>query len=253
MTPAADNHLKLNSSTRSDGNNSLHSLGPDQNCNIDMVNQVTAAHSTMQGTATTNSTTNSPGTAGSSPIGVLCATASTLPDTSSNGYSHLNISTSLTIEHGYSKLSKRPRYNSYEIPATVDKSEHGDYLKGSPRFLKSKLHEVERKLQVQIQRGKKMRWKIQRLKRKVSSLNQVVNDLKQGKMISEPGLDVLSSSFSGIPLEVMTSICQSKSRNKYTHELRKFALTLYFYSSKAYNYVRSSFQLCLPHLSVINS
>lgn len=37
------------------------------------------------------------------------------------------------------------------------------------------------------------------------------------------------------------------STSKYSPALRSFALTLHYYSSKAYNYVRKVFNLCLPH------
>jgi hypothetical protein len=48
---------------------------------------------------------------------------------------------------------------------------------------------------------------------------------------------------------------QKKKKNlgAYPPELRSFALTLKFYSTKAYNYVRKSFNLGLPHVSVIRS
>lgn len=36
-----------------------------------------------------------------------------------------------------------------------------------------------------------------------------------------------------------------------TPELRSFALTLHFYSPTAYDYVRKSFNKCLPHPSII--
>lgn len=34
---------------------------------------------------------------------------------------------------------------------------------------------------------------------------------------------------------------------QYSDEIKKFALTLYFFSPKAYNYVRERFHNCLPH------
>lgn len=40
-------------------------------------------------------------------------------------------------------------------------------------------------------------------------------------------------------------------RDAYTPELRAFALTLHLYSAKAYRYIRKSFDLSLPHPSVI--
>jgi hypothetical protein len=46
---------------------------------------------------------------------------------------------------------------------------------------------------------------------------------------------------------------QLASKNaKFTPELRAFALTLNFYSPRAYNYVRSTFNNLLPHPVTIN-
>lgn len=39
---------------------------------------------------------------------------------------------------------------------------------------------------------------------------------------------------------------------KYSEELRKFAITLHFFSSKAYNYVRKRFNNCLPHVKTLS-
>jgi hypothetical protein len=46
-----------------------------------------------------------------------------------------------------------------------------------------------------------------------------------------------------------------KSRNKYPAELRSFAMTLQFYSPKAYEYVRKTFKFnhALPNQYVIRS
>lgn len=44
---------------------------------------------------------------------------------------------------------------------------------------------------------------------------------------------------------------QGKVKNKYSAELRTFALTLNFYSSKAYEYVRKTFKNLLPQSSTI--
>lgn len=42
-----------------------------------------------------------------------------------------------------------------------------------------------------------------------------------------------------------------KLAKKYPPLIRQFALTLYYYSPKAYKYVRSQFNLCLPHPNAI--
>lgn len=38
----------------------------------------------------------------------------------------------------------------------------------------------------------------------------------------------------------------------YTPEMRKFTITLQFYSNKAYNFVRKSFKKVLPHPKTIS-
>ena len=70
---------------------------------------------------------------------------------------------------------------------------------------------------------------------------------------------MLEKSFSGASLDIVKRMLMKKKgktsciRKKYSPTLRSFALTLQFYSTKAYNYVRSTFDLALPHPSVIRS
>ena len=97
--------------------------------------------------------------------------------------------------------------------------------------------------------------KVRRLRRKVKSLSEVVAALKKNDLISSGCETVLQSTFSGVSLAVMKRIVNRKSaiptRASYPEELKAFALTLSFYSMKAYNYVRETFQLALPHPSTI--
>ena len=67
---------------------------------------------------------------------------------------------------------------------------------------------------------------------------------------------MLETTFSGVSKELMKRlVTQKKGKNPgaYPLELRSFAMTLKFYSTKAYNYVRKSFDLGLPHPTVIQS
>ncbi|KAK6174267.1 hypothetical protein SNE40_017579 [Patella caerulea] len=92
--------------------------------------------------------------------------------------------------------------------------------------------------------------KSRRLKRKITSLQTIVEMLKQEKLISESCSRTLESTFTGIPLALMKRIVTQK-HVAYTKELRSFAMTLQFYSAKAYDYVRKTFDLALPHPSRI--
>lgn len=56
--------------------------------------------------------------------------------------------------------------------------------------------------------------------------------------------------FDGTALEILLRASNSH-KGKYSPELRSFALTLHFYSKKAYMYVRKVFNTCLPHPSTI--
>ena len=60
----------------------------------------------------------------------------------------------------------------------------------------------------------------------------------------------MKQTFSGVLLEMMKRMTSGKKTGKgykYSPELRSFALTLQFYSSKAYEFVRKTFNLSLPH------
>ena len=94
------------------------------------------------------------------------------------------------------------------------------------------------------------------MKTKVASLQSVVTELRNKNFVSDECACILENTFSGVPQEIMKRLVQQKKRKNpgaYPPELRSFALTLKFYSTKAYNFVRKSFDLGLPHTSVIRS
>lgn len=143
------------------------------------------------------------------------------------------------------------------MSVTSVSTDHFYCTRDSPRKLKRKLTEAtERAAKVQ----KKLKYsnaKVRRLKTKVKSLSQIIADLKQNDMISAGCEEVLQQAYSGVPLEVMKRIVYQRSsvpsRASYPEELKSFALTLSFYSLKAYNYVRKTFQLALPHPSTLRT
>jgi hypothetical protein len=55
------------------------------------------------------------------------------------------------------------------------------------------------------------------------------------------------ASLLGPSQELVKRALSGKEKGQYSAELRTFALTLQFYSMKAYNYVRQTFDLALPH------
>lgn len=98
--------------------------------------------------------------------------------------------------------------------------------------------------------------KAERLKKKISSLNDVLDELKKKNMASEESAMVLENTISGVPKEIVKRLIKQKKTKKcgaYPPELRSFGLTLRFYSAKAYRFVRNTFNLGLRHPAVIRS
>ena len=96
------------------------------------------------------------------------------------------------------------------------------------------------------------------MRKKVSSLSDLIQKLKKHNLLSDNGADMLSACCNGIPLSLFKRINRNEqlghlSRENYSPELRKFALTLHFYSPKAYKYVHDTFQLSLPHTSTLKT
>lgn len=88
----------------------------------------------------------------------------------------------------------------------------------------------------------------QRLKKKINNMSQVLDELKEKRFITQEQVALLES------CEVSAAALLKRMMNKgkkYSPELRTFALTLHFYSPKAYSYIRSTFNTCLPHPSTI--
>ncbi|KAL1480477.1 hypothetical protein MTO96_050994 [Rhipicephalus appendiculatus] len=132
----------------------------------------------------------------------------------------------------------------------------------TPKTLKRKLDActdsaatVKKKLKLSLERER-------RLRRKVKTFNEITGDIKQKQLVSEDASEMLERCFGGVPLEVTQRLLKQTasendklsaklSREKYSPALRMFALTLQFYSTKAYNYVRETFECALPHPSTI--
>lgn len=95
-----------------------------------------------------------------------------------------------------------------------------------------------------------------RLKEKNKSLIDIVKELKKKRFISseiEEALGVTPELAEIYRLQIMnnkrkaTSSSKKKRRHTYSPGIRKFAMSLNFYSPAAYKYVRRKFNFCLPH------
>ena len=87
----------------------------------------------------------------------------------------------------------------------------------------------------------------------VATLKSVLNHIKEKNMLNNEQADVLQtlgeSKSDDIFQQLMKRKCAPK---KYDEQLCCFAVTLHFYSPRVYEYVRSMFYSCLPHVKTIS-
>ena len=125
-------------------------------------------------------------------------------------------------------------------------------IRESPRKLKHDAADLQSKLEVCHKKLKVTQQTSRRLAKKVDSLQDIISALEQKNMVSENCVSVLEKCLSGASLQlVLRQLAKHKqidfADKQYPAELRAFALTLNFYSAKAYEFVRETFDLCLPH------
>ena len=82
-------------------------------------------------------------------------------------------------------------------------------------------------------------------------MNQIINQLE--KLILKQEADLMHNNFDGINLVLFQNVMKNSKRTaqgrRYSDEVKEFAVTLQYYSAKAYTYVRKL--LPLPHPSLI--
>jgi hypothetical protein len=129
--------------------------------------------------------------------------------------------TSTPMDHQYCVLVESPRKVKRKIDSIIVRA-----------------NSISKKLRLSAQRTR-------RLRNKVDSLKDIVAQLKEKNLISDNCEEVLSATFAGIPLAVMLRMLKRTQTGKiprtaYPEALKTFALTLNFYSPKAYSYVRET-------------
>lgn len=117
--------------------------------------------------------------------------------------------------------------------------------------LKNKLTEKQRNI-------RNLKAKNKRMKAKVVTLQLVLDEFKK-----RPGLknhlNEISLACSNEMLQNLVDRVNEKNAGKISHskeyneELKRFALTLHFYSPRCYNYIREKIGLCLPHVNTLRT
>ena len=121
--------------------------------------------------------------------------------------------------------------------------------------LKRKLEEAENTINSYCKRIRALQQSNRRTKKKISNFTEVVENLKKENLVENDALDVIRQS-AGVNTDLLMSHLAKLQGDTvpkiYSPQLRAFALTLHFYSVRAYDYVREVFNNCLPHNRTIS-
>ena len=109
----------------------------------------------------------------------------------------------------------------------------------------SKFTALEQKLKKEV---KRLGRKLARKEERISGIAKALQDLKKEKLLSKEFASVLEGQFTGLPLQLFKNQKKNQTRSngcQYDDEVKKFSLTLNYYSPRAYRFLRSVFKL--PH------
>lgn len=138
--------------------------------------------------------------------------------------------------------------------------DHDHQYETSPATLHRRLFECKPKLKEKEKIIKMQKRKLNQLQKKASSFRDMINELRRSVkvQVSEACLRSLESIRDSDIQEFLQRVINNSksnsiSRMQYSPALRSFALTLFYYSPKAYNYVRDKMNSALPAPSTLRS
>ncbi|XP_041795384.1 uncharacterized protein si:ch73-130a3.4 isoform X2 [Chelmon rostratus] len=123
-------------------------------------------------------------------------------------------------------------------PLPLPSVDHSYALPSSHDDLKARLREALDRVESLERERRNAKDRERRARNTVSGL---LEDLKVKKVINEELKEQLDV-YSDLPIHLL-----SKQSNEYTKDQRDFAITLYLHGPKAYNYLRETLNINLPH------
>ncbi|CAL1295611.1 unnamed protein product [Larinioides sclopetarius] len=112
---------------------------------------------------------------------------------------------------------------------------------------RKKIQELRRRNRSLVKKVLTLEEIIRKMKEKVLTLEEIIRKMKKKALISDSAGSVLKLSVPDGSCSKLLQRLQKNGCKEYPPELRAFALTLSFYSNKAYKYVRKVFLNALPH------
>lgn len=130
-----------------------------------------------------------------------------------------------------------------------------DSLVNTPKtsHFKKELIKCHRKLHFQDKKIRNLKKQNKRLIKANSSLKEIVQDLRKKRLIDDSlynDIETVANSNDECIMKILTAK-KRKPFSSYPPALKKFALTLHFYSTAAYQYLRRIFNKSLPHPSTL--
>ncbi|XP_071641013.1 uncharacterized protein [Temnothorax longispinosus] len=171
-----------------------------------------------------------------------------------------------------STSTDRPQKRRPNTPVSIYSMRHDHHYEASPRSYKRKLTSALSTIKKLSKECKLNKQRVKRLTTKISSLKDIVRTLRESISVSESGLACLESMADSDVSEFLRRYARNAnkskktgskifkrrgklvagiSREKYPPAIRTFAMTLHFYSPKAYRYVRQKFCNALPDPSTL--
>lgn len=131
------------------------------------------------------------------------------------------------------------------------------YNSPTKKRLARKVIELSSRIDHKNRQIKNLKEKTRYMKKQIASLKSILTNLQKKNLVLSEQANILENIGVTNKELLKRQILRSKKagciiRKKYSPELRTFALTLQFYSTKAYNYVRQTFQTCLPSVKTLS-
>lgn len=117
-------------------------------------------------------------------------------------------------------------------------------------FLKRGVRQLSDEVKLKNKKLKLLQQTARRQSKKIASLKSIIHNLQKKNLINDEATNTLLESF-GKHSDLITNWANKNAGKplprKYSPALRQFALSLHFFSVKAYAYVRKEFSTILPH------
>lgn len=144
----------------------------------------------------------------------------------------------------------RSTFESVPVPTKKPYNIANEHNYSSPIPIAQKLTITRQQLQ---DAKKQLKVVKQMVKRRDAKIGTLLQEVTKNKLISKDQLDLLHHNFGEKTFQLFDNELKAKDTNKHGHrysdDLKKFAVTLHFYSSQAYDFLRT--YLHLPHPSTI--